>query len=311
MKQRFVFQFFAAIALFVTATGCAGLKDYKNAQDAFNLGANLEMKQRTQAAATDLPASPDLEKMFPSSVEPDLSLKPVAYYQSAYDQVTKALKSSDKLKSSDVLGEALAIKSLAAWKLKKYEEAREAAKAASAELDAEQDAGARDKALMAAMSGLIAIDLAHDTILKMNQLLLAKAEHPEQVTPEQAAALYEQSKMHFEQFVFSRQISRNAIWQGIQTIDEAKMKAEPTHEIQRYLLMAQLAGLKNWTDALNAIDTAAKRLRVKSTNNAAKDWIESQKTFYRTTRDGYLGKLPALIPGGKNDPVFLGWEKIL
>lgn len=311
MKQRLIHQLFASLALLIALTGCAGLKDYKNAQNAFNLGANLEMKQRAKTPDADLPVSPDLEKMFPSSTEPDMSLKPDVYYQSAYEQVSKALKNSDKLKSSDVLGEALAIKALASWKLKKYEEAREAAKASSAELETEQDAGARDKALMAAVAGLIAVDLAHDTIVKMNQLLLAKAEQPESVSPEQALALYEQSKMHFEQFVFSRQIARNSIWQGILTIDDAKMKAEPTHEIQRYLLMAQLAGLKNWTDALNAIDTAAKRLGVKRSNNAAKDWIEGQKTFYRTTRDGYLGKLAGLIPGGKNDPIFLSWEKIL
>lgn len=311
MKQRFVFQFFIAIVLFVTATGCAGLKDYKNAQDAFNLGANLEMKQREKAATNDLPASPDLEVLFPTSGQPDMSLKPASYYQNAYDQANKALKVSEKLKSSDVLGEALSIKALAAWKLGKYEEAREAAKAAGAELEMEPDAGARDKALMAAMGGIIAIDLAHDTISKMNKILLDAAQKPENFTKEQAAALYEQAKMHFEQFVFSRQISRNSLWQGIQTIDEAKVKAEPTHEIQRYLLMAQLSGLKNWTDALNAIDTAAKRLGVKSTNNAAKDWIESQKSFYRTTRDGYLEKLAGLIQGGKNTPGYLSWEKIL
>lgn len=310
MKQRFVFQLFVAIALFITATGCVALKEYKKAQDSFNLGANLEMKQRT-APGNDLPVSVDLIDLFPTSGQPDMSLKPASYYQSAYDQVTKALKASDKLKSNDVLGEALAIKALAAWKLGKYEEAREAAKAAGAELEMEPDAGARDKALMAATGGLIAIDLAHDTIVKMNKVLLDAAQKPENFTKEQATALYEQAKMHFEQFVFSRQISRNSLWQGIETIDEAKMKAEPTHEIQRYLLMAQLSGLKNWTDALNAIDTAAKRLGVKSTNNAAKDWIESQKSFYRTTRDGYLAKLAGLIPGGKNAPVFLSWEKIL
>ncbi|MDZ4682527.1 MAG: hypothetical protein SH848_18685 [Saprospiraceae bacterium] len=311
MKQRFVFQFFIAIALFVAATGCVALKEYKKAQNAFNLGASLEMKQRTASSANDLPASPDLEILFPTTGQPDMSLKPASYYQNAYDQVTKALKVSGKLKSSDVLGEALAIKALAAWKLKKYEEAREAAKVAGAELEIEPDAGARDKALMAAMGGLIAIDLAHDSISKMNKILLDAAQKPENVTKEQATALYEQAKMHFEQFVFSRQISRNSLWQGIQTIDEAKMKAEPTHDIQRYLLMAQLSGLKNWTDALNAIDTAAKRLGVKSSNNAAKGWIEDQKSFYRTTRDGYLGKLAGLIPGGKNAPVYLSWEKIL
>jgi len=311
MKQRLVFQFFVAIALFVAATGCVALKEYKKAQDSFNLGANLEMKQRAASSATDLPASPDLEVLFPTTGQPDMSLKPASYYQNAYDQVSKALNTKDKLKSNDVLGEALAIKALAAWKLGKYEEARETAKAAGAELEMEPDAGARDKALMAAMGGLIAIDLAHDTITKMNKILLDAAQKPENMNAEQAAALYEQSKMHFEQFVFSRQISRNSLWQGIETIDEAKMKAEPTHDIQRYLLMAQLAGLKNWTDALNAIDTAAKRLKVKTTNNAAKDWIESQKSFYRTTRDGYLAKLAGLIPGGKTAPVYLSWEKIL
>ncbi|MFM9949384.1 MAG: hypothetical protein ACKV1O_15720 [Saprospiraceae bacterium] len=310
MKQRVVFQVFIAIALFVTATGCAALKEYKKAQDSFNLGASLEMKQRT-AQANGLPASADLIDFFPTSGQPDMSLKPASYYQNAYDQVVKALKASEKLKSSDVLGEALSIKALAAWKLGKYEEAREAAKAAGAELEMEPDAGARDKALMAAMGGVIAIDLAHDTISKMNKTLLDAAQKPENFTKEKASELYEQSKMHFEQFVFSRQISRNSIWQGIETIDEAKMKAEPTHEIQRYLLMAQLSGLKNWTDALNAIDTAAKRLGVKSSNNAAKDWIEGQKSFYRTTRDGYLEKLAGLIPGGKTAPVYLSWEKIL
>ncbi len=310
MKQRVVFQFFIAIALFVTATGCAGLKEYKKAQDAFNLGASLEMKQRT-GQANDLPASADLIDFFPTSGQPDMNLKPASYYQSAYEQVNKALKATEKLKSNEVLGEALSIKALAAWKLGKYEEAREAAKAAGAELEKEPDAGARDKALMAATGGLIAIDMAHDTISKMNKTLLDAAQKPENFTKEQATELYEQSKMHFEQFVFSRQISRNSIWQGIQTIDEAKMKAEPTHEIQRYLLMAQLSGLKNWTDALNAIDTAAKRLGVKSSNNAAKDWIEGQKSFYRTTRDGYLEKLAGLIPGGKTAPVYVSWEKIL
>ncbi|NUO00915.1 MAG: hypothetical protein HUU01_09915 [Saprospiraceae bacterium] len=311
MKQPSLFQLLVAIALLLTAPGCAGLKDYNAAQNSFNLGAKLEMKQRAKQATSDLPASPELEKMFPSSGEPDMNLKPDTYYQSAYDQATKALKASEKLKSNDVLGEALAIKSLSAWKLKKFEEARESAKAASAALETEQEAGARDKALMASMAGLIAIDVAHDTISKMNTLLLTKADQAESVSAEQGLALYEQAKMHFEQFVFSRQISRNSLWQGIQTIDEAKTKAESGHEIQRYLLMAQLAGLKNWSDALSAIDTTAKRLGVKRSNNAAKDWIEGQKTFYQTTRDGYLDKLAGLIPGGKSAPVFLSWEKIL
>jgi len=308
MKQRLAFQFFAAIALLVFASGCAGLKEYQNAQNAFNLGATLEMKQRT-APAPDLPPSPDLETLFPASGQPDMSQKPESYYRNAYDQATKALKNSDKLKSNDVLGEALSIKALASWKLNKYEEAREAAKAAGAAFEVEQEAGPRDKALMAAVSGLIAIDLAYDTILTMNKNLTEKAERPESVTPEQATALYEQAKMHFEQFVFSRQISRNSLWQGIQTIDEAKTKAEPTHEIQRYLLMAQLAGLKNWTDALSAIDSAARRLRVKSSNAAAKDWIEGQTKFYRDTRDAYLEKLALMV--GKNSPVYLQWAKIL
>jgi len=310
MKQRFVFQIFAIIFIAIAGTGCAGLKDYQKAQNSFNQGATLEMNIRAKSVSTELPASPDLERMFPAATPPDPSSRPEAYYNGAYAQVNKALTKSSKLKSNDVLGEALTIKSLCEWKLKKYNEACETAKSAAAELDMEQETAARDKVLMAALSGLVAIDLAHDTIVKMRKLLLDTAENPDRMSPEQALALYEQSKMHFEEFVFSRQISRNSIWQGIQTLDDAKMKGESTHPIQRYLLLSQLAGLKNWTDALDAIDTAARRLGVKRTNAAAKDWIEGQKEFYRTTRDGYLAKLATLL-GSKTEQAYLDWERIL
>ncbi len=310
MKQGFAFRLWVAVLLTTSLTACAGLKEYKAAQESFNQGASLEMSQRNNQMRTSLPASPDLEKMFPSAAQPNPTLKPDHYYRTAYDQINKALKSSPKLKSSDVLGEALVIKSLACWKLKKYDESREASRNAAEELSMEQDAGARDKALMAAMSGLIAIDLAYDTLVKMNELLRSKAEHPQQTSTEQAMAIYDRGRMNFEEFVFSRQVSRNSIWQGIQIIDEAKTKAEPSHEIQRYLLMAQLSGFKSWTDALEAIDNTAKRLGAKR-NDAVKGWIEGQKDFYRTTRNTYLEKLALLAPNGKTDPMYLSWEKIL
>lgn len=215
-------------------TSCVQLLELDRAQSQFNQAATIDNQLRFN----------------PSSV---ISSSPEMYYNAAYSSVKKALQKSSELKQDKVLANAYVIEALSAWRLKKYNEARRAASDATQELESlEREDGIlmpRDKALMRLVPTLIDIDVTRAEMkAKLSESNLS----------------FNQALAYFTENVFNADSTKVAKLEAhFNKLEEERTKTERDGNIDDdfpvYLLMAQMATLKNCTDGLDLIRNIAEK----------------------------------------------------
>ena len=204
---------FAVVLLVALAAGCASVNRLREAQDAFNQAAASENALRFDStqplgSASDAPASWSVARNGYASAL--LSLEKI----DTEDQ--------KRLRADGLWGTALTLKALSQWRLGLFSKA--IATAEEAERSAGDQIYPRDRAVLAALPGLIKTDQAYAKILATNTALA------------NIAALL---------------IGENGAVANVQTGREI---ADKNHPVQVYLIQAQLAAYRNFqvaTDRLN------------------------------------------------------------
>ena len=194
------------LAVFGTIVACAEINHLRDAQDAFDRAARAENELRLNLE----PESDGTSTMTASAR---------TGYTSALVSLDK-LNNDDisKLKQSKLLGNVLALKAMAQWRLQQYDQAKQTADDAR-NLQPEEIAP-RDKAILEALPGLIRIDQVYSFISFKS------------ITGNM-------STDDFQRDVVTPLSSAEDI------IGAARNFAAPNAPVQVYLVQAQLAGYRN------------------------------------------------------------------
>lgn len=285
IKMKPQFRGLILILLFGSlCTSCVQLLELDRAQNQFNQAATLDNQLRFN----------------PSSV---ISSSPEMFYNSAYSSVKKALQKSSELKQDKVLANAYIIEALSAWRLKKYKEARRAASDASQELkNLEREDGIvmpRDKALMKILPILIDLD---STRAEMKNKL-------------SGTIAVDQSFTFYLENIYNADPAKNAKLEGLYNkLDEERILIEKDGNIDDdfsvYLLMAQLATLKNCSDGLELIRINGIKV---GKGIIADDFFSAQMGKQVKDNPGVYGKkaiLMALLKKRASEAVVTYWENL-
>jgi len=139
------------ILIAVLTAGCASVNHLREAQDAFNQGAEAENAQRLTGNS-------------PKEALASLTAARTSYASAllSLDQLSDSDKQS--LSNDGLLGTALTLKALCQWRLSFYDKAL--ATAAEANSKVPEQIYPRDRALLLALPGLIKTDQAYEKILR-------------------------------------------------------------------------------------------------------------------------------------------------
>lgn len=199
----------AIVSLFVE--GCASVNHLREAQDSFNQAAAAENAARFNERPADATAS--------------LASAPAGYASALLSLDKLEPKDQQSLQRDGLWGTALTLKALCQWRLGKYADALNTA--AQSQIEATNQIYPRDRALLAALPGLIKTDQAyakvfsHDASLADVEALL--------VGPRGAVA----------------------------DIQQARALVDTNHPVQVYLIQAQLAAYRNFTVAMDRLNNHA------------------------------------------------------
>ena len=213
------------IILLIFFTGCfhntiTSVNHLRVAQLAFNESASLENKSRM--GTLDPFAARDMRSVR-SEVENTIMIQ--NGYASALLSINKIYPSEKKqLKSDKILGNILFLKAIVQWRIGDYEKALNTANEAYKE--AGDQLFPRDTAVLAALPGLIKTDLAFKRIKKMKK---------------------ETKERKLE--IFKDEISPRLNAEGhgaVHDIMLARKKVNKEHEVNLYLIQAQLGAYRNY-----------------------------------------------------------------
>jgi len=194
----------------VLAAGCASINQLREAQDSFNQASAAENSARFEANPADTAASL-------ASVR--------AGYASALLSLSKIEpKDQHSLQQDGLWGTALTLKALCQWRLGQYSQALNST--AEAQITATNQVYPRDRALLAALPGLIKTDQAYSKILNNSPF----AEVEALLTGPNGA---------------------------IADIQNARANTDKDHPVQIYLVEAQLAAYRNFTVAMDRLNNHA------------------------------------------------------
>lgn len=299
MKPSFLF---GLSLLFLLLSGCTQLNHLRIAQDHFSDGAALENKSYfgiNEPAAGD-PVSPDIPADWYLS-QPS----PNTYYQMAYQSIKQALEKPDALQNDQLLGQALSLKALCEWKLKRYDAAGQSAQMAHQELRKQQIPLNRDIAVMEAIAGLIANDLAYEAIQDFQQQALEWMSQP--IRTEEALRIFTKIEQHYAQQIGTAQ-EQGRLRKAIQIFDESRIPLSEDHPMQTYLTLAQLSSLKNWLDELDTIDQLISQFGSAQGSMNWQKWLEVELSAYNTEKTTYLSLLKEQLPEKAESPLYRWWD---
>ena len=277
--------FLLLVAITLVLSSCAHLVHLDKAQDSFNKGAEMENAALFNSASISV-ASPQ------------------AYYNIAYAEIDASFQNGGKgkLKKDNLLGTAYSIKALSAWKLKKYEEARNLSKSAMQYINTGSATKGtnvnypRDYAVMKAMDALITIEESNDFIYVL-------LDTSNVLTADSTIVIY-------NQFIHNKD-STAKIETAIAQLDKVSLCVSEKHNVQTYFNMSQLAGLKVWSASLSKVKSHLKKQKAWSGANGKRDWYDQQEMLFKSKKDKYLESLANRLPEGKNSNVYLSWKLIL
>lgn len=271
--------FFATLT-FIALSGCVSIAHLEQAQDAFSKGAELENSLKFDTRQSLTGASPG------------------TYYAMAYAAVKKALAKSSNLDKDLLLGNAQALKALCEWKLKDYDAAEQSALIAYQTLGNYENEGLylpRDKAMMMALKGIILIEMSGDSLA-----LLGRRGWP---NPDEAVLL-------FEKLIAGKE---GKITLALGILDDAAQHTSPDHDIQAYLVLCRLSGLKVWSDGIDFVKNSIDEDRTLD-NNARTAYYgklnQSRQQFLQLKENG-LRALAGYLPQKDSNPTYRYWQMIL
>lgn len=288
-------------------SACAQLIEFDTAQSSFSKGAEIENRQLFTSNLTN---AEDNSLDISSSVQQEMtSLTPEFYYSRAYAAINKAIKKSAELKKDGLLGNAMALKALCEWKLKKYADARLSALEAHTTLSADQVPSPRDRAVMTALGGFIENDLAYVALNNLEQKVNTQLTSAS-LSGMEAAQIYDDIKAFYSQYIRTGDQTAN-IEKAVKIIESAKQEAPSTHPIQSYLIMSQLVCMKNWSDALSITSDLIKKIGLNDGESSAQKWWQAEVEKYVNAKDKYLKELSTKVPDGEGNTLYQEWKKIL
>ncbi len=295
-----------SLAILLILSSCVSLNHLNEAQDAFSKGAELENEQLFPGVSSDGGQNLDISR----AVEQEMTnLSPSFYYTQSYAAIRQALEDEKSLQQDDLLGNALALKALCEWKLKKYGQARLTAEAAHSAFRRGNIPSPRDQAVMIALEGFIENDLAFNALGKLQREMDQKVGGSRPSSSE-INQLFDEMQNFYRQNIYSLD-GKAHLMEAIKIIEEAREEVSPNHPVQTYLLMSQLVCVKNWSDALSEIDRYLKKLGLGGMNNEARRWWTEEEERYNGYKTNYLEQLSNRLPGGDQNRVYSEWELIL
>jgi len=230
----------------ILMSSCKHLIHLDRAQDAFNQGATLENAQQFNPSAT-LQRAANPAAISQLSEQNLVSGSPEGYYNLAYSELNKALQNKNSLEKDSVLPSALSLRALTEWKLGKPREAIATADEALSSMEATGIELPRDKAVMTAMRGLVAIDLAFQASQELENMKNKQIDGEGADTP---SAVYQNAKNLYQERLWGEQENEGNIRLALIRIDEAKAIPGKNHPVQGYLVLSQMSGLKTWGDSI-------------------------------------------------------------
>lgn len=274
--------FFATLT-FIALSGCVSIAHLEQAQDAFSKGAELENSLKFDTRQSITGASPG------------------TYYAMAYASVKKALDKSPALEKDLLLGNAQALKALCEWKLKDYNNAEQSALVAYNTLGNYEKEGLylpREKAMMMALKGLILIETSGDSLA-----LLTRQGWP---APTEAVS-------RFEQLIAGSEGKGGKIALAMDILEDAAQNISPDHDVQAYLVLCRLSGLKVWSDGIDFVKNSIDEDRTLD-NNARTAYYgklnQSRQQFLQLKENG-LRALAGYLPQKDSNPTYRYWQMIL
>jgi len=283
----------------VVVSSCTQLNYLREAQNHFSDGAALENKQLF-GFDTALEPSGNLDQV-PQAYLTQPS--PLLYYQMALSDVDQALMKPDDLLKDQLLGHALALRTLCSWKLGKFEEALQQARDAQTALSAQALAFDRDLATMEAIEGLVATERAHLAIMELEEKVHSWTSEP--VSTTEALTIFSAVEKHYSEQVGNLSTS-GRLRRAIRVFEKSRDYLTPDHPMQVYLTQAQLASLKNWLDELDLINQL--RQQFQSSNSDWTNWFNSELAAYTRQKDQVLQRFSNQLPDGDQDALYRWWS---
>ncbi len=303
---------FLGIAVFLNSC-CPSLPLYDKASKSFSQGAAITMKKRLESKQDSEPEKsvPAVFNLYPGSAAAQGGAAAL-YYDRAYAEIKTALSKDACLKKENVYGNALTIKALTEWQLAtsdpaKYREAEQTAIQArevlekSAQRKYKDD---RDLALMTALHGLISID----TVYQANQQLIKKMDllRPDaaNMTEQEAMDLWKELQQHYQQYITGEIESAYSIQFGLDQINAALPVAKNHKDVEQYLILSKLSGLRTWAGELEIINIITALAQINKTGTPVNDWIKAEEQKFNTQKEAALKSLEVNTTLGKDDPVY-------
>lgn len=316
MKRNNVLPGWAALLLLLVFSGCAPSILYWNqATEKFDQAAEMEMTsrfaQRMIANGSTPPAGavPSVDKLFSASSSVAQG-SAEQLYRMADDKISKALAAPAPLKKEEKLANALTLKALTCWKTGQAENARINAAKALQEFGSQQETSPRDQPLARAVPGLVALDLAYDTTKMLVDRLKSLAEEAPDMPEAEAKQLIADARMHYQEYV-SDADSDHSIAGAQKDLNAAMELAGENKDMQIYLLLCQLAGLKNQFDLWAQLDNFAKRSGQKAADTELRTWLGQQEQAYLQNKNAALENLKQLMGGNTDNDVYRYWNGVL
>lgn len=271
------------LILAITLPGCA-MRHLDRAQKAFNEGAAIENQQR----------------FAPQS---DVFVSPVLSYAVAYQHVSKAVKKRSQLSKNNLEGNALALKALCEWKLNNFQASKVSARNALQALTTlEKETGirmSRDETLMRALPNILVLDQVRSDLFSFHK----------------GAVNFAAAKQQYQEQVYhnAEDIEAN-LEEALNHLRDREPTAGISTEMETYLVLVQLAGLKTWAKGIDFLRESITEDRSLSDEGrrAATDFFLQERQQHLAPRKALLlAELSALLPGGASHELYQFWDSAL
>lgn len=288
---------------------------YQGASADFSKGAEKEMKDVLATRFDNAPADvvPTLSQVLNTEGEGTFNnLSYIQLYQNALDKLDKALKKKGALQESDVLGNALTVKALAAWKLKRYEEAESAAEEARALFKTQEENSPRDEVLSEAVPSLITLDMVYDSTHQLIEDLKSITNTASDLPKSEAMSLFANFQAAYTTSIQHEDANSRSLLNAFDELDQVRAVSDPDKKsVCQFVLLSELTGLKNWYDALFHIDNVMKLSQVKQSEVEVKNWITAERDRYEDKRKVMMEELLESLGGSEDHPTYAFWDSKL
>jgi hypothetical protein len=274
---------FLGLTLALLLPGCA-MRQLDRAQKAFNEAATIENQQRF-------------------SPQSGVFVSPTLSYAVAYRHVSKAVKKRGQLSRNNLEGNALALKALCEWKLNAYDVSKQSALEALQTFNRLENEKrirmSRDETLMRALPDILVLDQVRSDLFSFHKgavgFAAAKQQYQEQVyhNAEDTEAYLEEALNHLR---------------------DREPTAGISTEMETYLVLVQLAGLKTWAKGIDFLRESITEDRSLSDEGrrAATDFFLQERQQHLAPRKALLlAELSALLPGGTGHELYQFWDSAL